>query len=259
MRSIWNGSIGFGLVTIPVKMYSGSESSRVPLDMLDSADHERIRYKRVNEKTGKEVEWKNIVKGFKTEKGYVVLEDEDFEQANIKKSKTISIEMFVDESEVAEVLYKKPYFLEPQKEGGKSYQLLLKALQKTKKLGVASFVMRNKEHLCLIGPYEEILVANMIRFQDEIRDPAELEIDVEKVNKKEVDMAISLIEQYTEPFDLTQFKDIYNEQLMKIIQQKQGGKKLKKVQFKEEVTTADKLMAKLKESIERKKSAKKAS
>jgi DNA end-binding protein Ku len=112
-------------------MYSASEDRRLDLDMLDSHDHARIRYKRVNENTGEEVEWKDIVKGFKQDHGYIVLEDEDFDQANMRKSKTLEIEAFIKEDEVAEVLYKKPYFLEPQKEGGKSYNLLRDALKKT--------------------------------------------------------------------------------------------------------------------------------
>ncbi|MDX1545249.1 MAG: Ku protein, partial [Christiangramia sp.] len=137
MRSIWNGSISFGLVSIPVKLYSGSEDRRLELDMLDRRDNARIRYKRVNEDTGKEVEWKDIVKGFKKEEGYVVLEKEDFEKANMKKSKTIDIEEFVEETEVSDLLFKKPYYLEPQKEAGKSYNLLRNALQQSGKLGVA--------------------------------------------------------------------------------------------------------------------------
>ncbi len=117
MRSIWNGSISFGLVSIPIKMYSASEDRRLELDMLDVHDNARIRYKRVNEDTGKEVAWKDIVKGFKKEDSYVVLTKEDFEQANMKKSKTIDIEEFVEEAEVNDLLFKSPYFLEPQKDG----------------------------------------------------------------------------------------------------------------------------------------------
>ena len=117
MRSIWNGSISFGLVSIPIKMYSASEDRRLELDMLDVHDNARIRYKRVNEDTGKEVAWKDIVKGFKKEDSYMVLTKEDFEQANMKKSKTIDIEEFVEEAEVNDLLFKSPYFLEPQKEG----------------------------------------------------------------------------------------------------------------------------------------------
>ena len=254
MRSIWNGSISFGLVSIPVKLYSGSEDRRIDLDMLDKNDHARIRYKRVNEDTGKEVEWKDIVKGYKKDDGYVILEKEDFDQANMKKTKTIDIEEFIDEDEVADVLFKKPYFLEPQKEGGKSYNLLLQALKKTGKLGVATFVMRQKEHLSLVGIYRDALVLHVIRFEDEIRNPGELKLTNTKVKAKEVDMAVSLIEQYTSDFDFKKYKDIYNDQLMKIIESKATGKKPKVEEYDSEPTQADDLMAKLKASLEKKKS-----
>tara|TARA_B100000953_G_scaffold112919_1_gene93010 strand:+ start:5072 stop:5845 length:774 start_codon:yes stop_codon:yes gene_type:complete len=254
MRSIWNGSISFGLVSIPVKLYSGSEDRRIDLDMLDKNDHARIRYKRVNEDTGKEVEWKDIVKGYKKDDGYVILEKEDFDQANMKKTKTIDIEEFIDEDEVADVLFKKPYFLEPQKEGGKSYNLLLQALKKTGKLGVATFVMRQKEHLSLVGIYRDALVLHVIRFEDEIRNPGELKLTKTKVKAKEVDMAVSLIEQYTSDFDFKKYKDIYNDQLMKIIESKATGKKPKVEKYDSEPTQADDLMAKLKASLEKKKS-----
>lgn len=255
MRSIWNGSISFGLVSIPVKLYSGSEDRRLELDMLDRHDNARIRYKRINEETGKEVEWKDIVKGYKQDDAYVVLEKEDFENANQKKSKTIDIEEFIEEDEVAEVLYKKPYFLEPQKEGGKSYNLLRDALKKTKKLGVATFVMRQKEHLALIGVYNKALVLHVIRFAEEIRDPSELKLPKTKVTKKEVDMAISLIEQHSTKFKLDKFKDVYNDQLMKIIKSKTSGKKIKAEEFESKPTPAKDLMAQLKASLEKKKKA----
>lgn len=253
MRSIWNGSIQFGLVSIPIKLYSGSEDRKLELDMLDKHDNARIRYKRVNEVTGEEVEWKDIVKGFKKDEKYVILEKEDFEMANMKKSKTIDIEEFIKESEVADVLFKKPYFMEPQKEGGKSYNLLRDALKKTKKLGVATFVMRQKEHLSLVGIYKDALVLHVIRFADEIRDPLDLKLPEAKVTKKEVDMAISLIDQYTTDFSFDKFKDVYNDQLMKIIKSKAKGKKSKAEKFESAPTPASDLMAQLKASLERKK------
>lgn len=253
MRSIWNGSISFGLVNIPVKLYSASEEGRLEMDMLDSTDHARIRYKRVNENTGKEVEWKDIVKGFKKGDAYIILEDEDFDMANMKKSKTIDIEAFVKESEVAEVLFKKPYFIEPQKGGGKSYNLLRDALKKTKKLGLATFVMRQKEHLSLIGVYQDILVLHVIRFSEEIRDGSSLNLPTTKITKKEVDMALSLIDQYTEKFDFVKYKNVYNEQLMKIIESKASGKKGKVKKFESKATPAKDLMAQLKASLESKK------
>ncbi len=253
MRSIWNGSIQFGLVSIPIKLYSGSEDRKLELDMLDKSDNARIRYKRVNENTGEEVEWKDIVKGYRQDDRYIVLEKEDFENANMKKSKTIDIEEFIEEKEVADVLFKKPYFLEPQKEGGKSYNLLRDALKKTKKLGVATFVMRQKEHLSLVGVYKDALVLHVIRFADEIRDPGELNLPTTKVSKKEVDMAISLIEQYTSSFSFEKFKDVYNDQLMKIIKSKSKGKKTKSEKFESNPTAATDLMAQLKASLEKKK------
>lgn len=255
MKSIWNGTLGFGLVNIPIKMYSASEDRGIDLDMLDSADHSRIRYQRVNEKTGKEVEWKNIVKGYKMDEKYIILEDEDFEQANAKKSKIVEIDAFVNEGEVADMLFKKPYFLEPQKGGGKAYNLLHTALKKTKKLGLATFVMRQKENLCLIGVYEDALVLHVIRFADEIRSPSELKISSSKTTKKEIEMAESLIKQYSEDFDLSKYKDQYNEQLIKVIKAKSKGKKSVVKKFEPENTPTKDLMAQLKASLEKRKKA----
>lgn len=256
MRSIWNGSISFGLVTIPIKMYSASEDRKLDLDMLDKNDHARIRYKRVNEVTGEEVEWKDIVKGYNKDDAYIVLTDEDFEQANMKKSKTIDIEEFIKESDVEEVLFKKPYFLEPQKDGEKSYNLLKDALKDTGKLGVATFVMRQKENLSLVGVYKNALVLHVIRFADEIRDPSDLKLPDTRISKKEVEMAKSLIEQYTTDFKFEKYKDVYNEQLMKIIKAKTTGKKPKAEKFETKPTPAKDLMAQLKASLEKKKKSK---
>lgn len=253
MRSIWNGSISFGLVSIPIKLFSGSDERALDLDMLDRHDGSRIRYKRVNEKTGKEVEWKDIVKGYKKDDKYIVLEKDDFENANMKKSKSIDIEQFISSDEVADVLFKKPYFLKPQKEGDKSYSLLRDALKKTKKLGVATFVMRQKEHLSLIGVYENALVLHIIRFEDEIKDPEDLELPKIKIGKKELDMAISLIDQYTEEFDFGKFKDVYNDQLLKIIKSKSAGKTTKAEKYEAKTTPAKDLMAQLKASLDKRK------
>ena len=253
MRSIWNGSISFGLVSIPIKMYSASENRNLDLDMLDKHDNARIRYKRVNEDTGEEVEWKDIVKGFKKDDTYIILEKQDFENANVKKSKTIDIEEFVEESEVSDMLFKNPYYLEPQKEGGKAYNLLRDALKKTGKLGVATFVMRQKENLSLIGVYQNVIVLHVIRFAEEIRDPKELKIPTSKTSEKEIAMAENLIENYTEKFDFKKYKDVYNKQLLKIIEFKASGKEIKVEKTKSEPTAAKDLMAKLKASLEQRK------
>ena len=253
MKSIWNGTLSFGLVSIPIKMYSASEGRTLDLDMLDKHDHARIRYKRVNENTGEEVEYKDIVKGFKKDDAYVILEKEDFDNANIKKSKTIDIEEFVEETEVADMLFKNPYYLEPQKEGGKAYNLLRDALKKTGKLGVATFVMRQKENLSLIGVYKNVIVLHVIRFAEEIRDTKEIKIPTSKTSDKEIAMAESLIENYTEKFKFEKYKDVYNEQLLKTIESKSSGKKIKVEKVKSEPTAAKDLMAKLKASLEKRK------
>jgi DNA end-binding protein Ku len=185
----------------------------------------------------------------------VVLENEDFERANMKKSKTIDIEEFIEADEVADVLFKKPYFLKPRKESGKSYCLLRDALQKTGKLGVATFVMRQKEHLSLVGVYENAIVLHVIRFHDELKDTGELELPEVKIKKNELDMAIKLIEQYTSEFDFSKYKDVYNDQLMRIIEARSAGKQQKPEKFVEKPTQAKDLMAQLKASLEKRKKA----
>ena len=164
MRPIWTGAIGFGLVNIPVKIYSATESSSLDLDMLDKKDHAHIKYHRVNENTGKEVPWGNIVKGYKLDNEYVILEDKDFEAASAKKTKTIEISDFVKEDEISSLYYETPYYLEPDKSGTRPYKLLLEALKKTKKVGVSTFVMRNKEALAILRPDNNVIVLNKIRF-----------------------------------------------------------------------------------------------
>src|ERR1700744_5915928 len=158
MRSIWTGAIGFGLVNIPVKLFSATQGSELDLDMLDKKDQANIKFKRVNENTGKEVAWENIVKGYKLNDRYVILTDEDFEKASPEKSKIIEIAEFVDESEIDGIYYDSAYYLEPDKSGGKAYVLLRDALHKTGKVGFGSFVLRNKESLCRVKAMEDILV-----------------------------------------------------------------------------------------------------
>src|ERR1041385_724321 len=133
MRSIWTGSVSFGLVNIPVKLYSATESSSLDLDMLDKKDHSNIRFKRVNEKTGKEVAWEDIVKGYKVDNRYVILTDEDFKKASPEKTKTIDIVEFVESEEVPPIHFESAYYLEPEKSGGKAYVLLRDSLAKSKK------------------------------------------------------------------------------------------------------------------------------
>jgi DNA end-binding protein Ku len=258
MRPIWTGAIGFGLVNIPVKIYSATQTSNLNLDMLDKADHAHIKYQRVNENTGKEVPWGNIVKGYKLDNEYVVLDDKDFETASAKKTKTIEISDFVKEEEISSIYYETPYYLEPDKSGTRPYKLLLEALIKTKKVGVSTFVMRSKEALAILRPDNNVIVLNKIRFQEEIRNPEELSLPVNtEVKPAELKMAITLIDQLTAKFDISKYKDTYNEELLKLIKAKAGGKKIKAPEMKVVHSKTKDLMDQLKASLDvkRKKSA----
>lgn len=258
MRPIWTGAIGFGLVNIPVKMYSATQTSNLDLDMLDKKDHAHIKFQRINETSGKEVSWENIVKGYKYEGDYVILDDKDFEAASAKKTKTIEISDFVKEEEISSLYYETPYYLEPDKSGTRPYALLLEALKKTKKVGVSTFVMRNKEALAILRPDKEVIVLNKIRFEEEIRDPGELQLPKNTdVKAAELKMAITLIDQLTAKFDISKYKDTYNEELLKLIKAKASGKKIKAPQLKVVHSKTKDLMDQLKASLDvkRKKSA----
>lgn len=250
MRAIWTGAIGFGLVNIPVKIFSATEQSRLDFDMLDRKDHARIRYLRVNEGTGKEVDWDNIVKGYMLDDRYVVLDDSDFEEASPEKTKMISIQSFVKEKEIDSLFFETPYYLEPQKGGQKAYKLLMQALEKTQMVGLSTFVLRNSENLAMIRAKEDVLVLNKLRFQHEIRETEELNLPGNvKISKAEMDMAIELIKRHSSPFDSAQFKDEYTEELLKIIKARASGKKSKVRKMKVSSTRSTDLMEKLKASL----------
>jgi DNA end-binding protein Ku len=255
MRAIWTGSISFGLINIPIKIYSAIESSRLDLDMLDSKDHSNIKFKRVNETTGKEVDYADIVKGYKMGDDYVVLESEDFEAADAEKTKTIDILSFTDGKEIDSIYYEQPYYLEPDKSGNKAYALLRDSLEASGKVGVTSFVMRNKEGLAVLKPYGSVIVLNRIRFMQEIRDTSDLKLPpVSKSKTKEIDMADKLIDQLTEKFDIENYKDTYTAKLLEIIKAKAKGKKPAKSKMKVVHRQSDDLMEMLKASLAEKKS-----
>jgi DNA end-binding protein Ku len=256
MRSIWTGAIGFGLVNIPVKMYSAVQDSRLDLDMLDKKDHSRIRFKRVNENTGKEVKLEDIVKGYKYDDEYVIVTDKEIENASAKKTKTINIVEFVDQDEVDSIYYEQPYYLEPDKSGARAYALLREALKKTKKCGVATYVLRNKESLGIIRPMENIIILNKIRFQQEIRDHSQIVApEKNEIKGKELDMAVALIKQLSEHFDISAFKDTFSNELMKVIEAKAKGKKIPEKKMKVVHTQTQDLMAQLKASLGQKKAS----
>src|SRR5580700_1009554 len=255
MRSIWTGAIGFGLVNIPIKLYSAVQGSELDLDMLDKKDNANIKFKRINEDTGKEVAWENIVKGYKLDDRYIVLTDEDFEKASPEQSRIIEIKEFVAETEIDGIYYETPYYLEPDKSGTKAYVLLRDALHKTGKVGFGSFVMRNKEGLCLIKPMENVLVLNRIRWAQEIRPTEELKIPDAAPKPAEMKMAMELIKQLSGPFDIAKYKDTYSEELMKLIRAKAKGVKAPKPQMRVVHSREKDLLSQLKASLQGKKKA----
>jgi DNA end-binding protein Ku len=253
MRSIWTGAIGFGLVNIPVKLYSAVQQSDLDLDMLDSKDHSNIKFKRVNEKTGKEVPWANIVRAYNYEGQYVVLDDEDFKKASPEKTKMIEIAEFVEEKEVDSIYYETPYYLEPQKGGEKAYVLLRDALKKAGKTGLSTFVLRTKESLGLIKPSGTVLILQKIRYEEEIRATEDLKVPEATPKPAELKMAITLIDQLSGKFEIAKYKDTYAQELMKLIEAKAKGKKLPTPTMKVVHSTSKDLMEQLKASLETKK------
>lgn len=253
MRSIWTGSIGFGLVNIPVKLFSATESSDLDLDMLDKKDHSNIRFKRVNEKTGKEVSYDNIVRAYNLDGNYVVLSDEDFKKASPEKTKTIEIAEFIDEKEIDSVYFDTPYYLEPQKAGSKAYILLRDALKKSGKAGLANFVLRSKESLALLKTSGNILILQKLRYSEEIRKTTDLNIPTTTVKPAELKMAISLIDQLTGKFDIDQYKDSYSSELMKLIKAKAKGKTIEKPKMRVVHSKSDDLLDQLKASLSNRK------
>ncbi|MEO6549551.1 MAG: Ku protein [Ferruginibacter sp.] len=253
MKAIWTGSIGFGLVNIPIKLYSAIQSSRLDFDMLDKKDLANIRFKRVNEKSNKEVTWENIVKGYMLDGKYVVLDDKDFAKAAPEKSEHIEITQFVDENEIDSIYFETPYYLQPDKSGTRAYALLKEALIKAGKVGLGSFVMRQREHFCIIRAKDDLLILNRLRFQHEIKATEELNLPAAKSKPEEVKMAVTLIEQLTKPFNPQSFKDEYTDRLLKIINSKAKGKSVPFKPLKVVHSNSQDLMEQLQASLSAKK------
>jgi DNA end-binding protein Ku len=253
MHPIWSGTVSFGLINIPVRLYSASEIREINFDMLHKEDLAPIRYARICTADGKEIPYKDIVKGYQYQKGdYVVLLDKDFERASLQRSKTMQIHNFTYESEIDPIYYDKPYFLEPDKDAAKAYSLLRDALKQSEKVAIVSYVLRNREHIGIVKPYEDMLLLNQLRYQSEIRDWGSLSIPEKHTTHKEVEMAIKLIDQLTGSFNPDDFKDNYVQELKVIIQEKLKGVKPKKREAEKELklTPAKDIMAQLKASLE---------
>lgn len=253
MRALWSGTLGFGLINIPIKLYSATQEHGINFDMLHKKDLSPIRFARICKSDGKEIPYKDIVKGYQYQKGdYVVLVEEDFKRANVKKTKSVEIIDFVDEKEIDPIYYEKPYYLEPGKGADKAYVLLREALKKSKKVGIARFVFHNREHIGVIKPHGNMIILEQLRYQAEIRKPSELHIpESAKTATQEVTMALKLIEQLSAHFHPEEYHDTYTEELKEIIEEKAKGKKHRPVKEKEpKVTDVKDIMRMLKESLE---------
>ena len=235
-RSIWKGSISFGLVSIPVALYSTEAKEKLSFRLLDRRDLNPVRYRRVNEKSGKEVPWDDIVKGYEYEKSeFVVLSDADFERANVEATQTIAIAEFVDAAKISPVYFDQPYYLAPLKHGEKGYALLREAMRRTGKAGIARMVLRSREYLTALVVHGNVLVANLLRFPHDLRPVNSLDVpgkDLKqlKVSEREITMAEQLIETMEDSWDPNEYHEQYYEDLMKIIDAKIKSGKSKTIE-----------------------------
>jgi DNA end-binding protein Ku len=249
-RAIWSGAISFGLINIPVKLQSAVQDDNIDFDMLSKDDLAPIRYARIDSKTGEEVSYKDIVKGFQYAKGkYVVVTDEDFEKARPHIAKNIDIIQFVKEEEIDPIYYEKPYYIVPAKGSEKTYKLLLKALDETKTVGLAEFMLRNRAHICVLKNHEGVLLLNQLRYHEEVRDLPDVKTAAERITPKEIQLATKLINQLTESFNPAAFKDTYIAELKKVIKAKAAGKDIHIAEPRKVPADVRDLMEVLKESL----------
>lgn len=264
MRAIWKGAISFGLVNIPIGLYSATRREDLKFKLLRGSDMSPVSYKRVAEADGKEVQWGEIVKGYEYEKGkFIVLKDEDFKRVDIEATQTVEITDFVEIMEVNPMFFSKPYFMEPEKGGDKAFVLLREALRETGKIGIAKVVIKTRQYLAAVKPQGKGLVLELMHFADEIIDESEFKIpETKDIGKKEIAMAKQLIESMTGEWDPEKYKDDYREALLEVIEEKveSGGKALpagKEVRGRKATNVID-LVAVLQKSLDETTGKKKA-
>jgi DNA end-binding protein Ku len=254
--AIWTGAIAFGLINIPVKLVSAVRSHDLSFRMLAKGTSEKdvspVTFSRISKKTGKEVPWSDVVKGYEYEKEkFVVLSDEDFEKAALATTKTFEIQGFTPSEQVDPRYFEKPYYLIPQKGGEKAYALLRDAMRKTGTLGIGTITLRQKQYLASIKPVGEAVVLDLMRFADEVLEPTEYRFpEGLEFHPKELQMAEQLIENLSEDFHPEKYEDEYKANLEKIIAAKMNGKSVELAEAAEpEMTGVFDLMAKLEESL----------
>ena len=249
MRAIWTGVISFGLVSVPVRMFTATESKELRFHFLDRRDMSPIGYEKVSKGTGEPVPSDEIIRGFEIEKGqYVEIEDDDLDRLDIELTHSIDICDFVSLEEIDPIFFRKAYYLLPQDGAEKPYRLLVRALDETGKVGIAKVVIRNKQHLACMRAYDGRLVLETMYYADEIRRPDAVDGDAQ-VRAPEVEMARALVENLSEPFDPEKYHDNYRKELLDLIKAKAKGRKLPEPQEAEDDQVVD-LMAALRESVE---------
>jgi DNA end-binding protein Ku len=252
MRAIWSGTISFGLVSVPVRMFPATESKELRFHFLDKRDLSPIAYEKVRRDDREPVDPDEIVRGFEIEKGrYVPLEDEDLDRLDIELTHSIDIYAFVDLDEIDPVFFRKAYYLLPDKGAEKPYGLLVRALEETGKIGIAKVVIRNKQHLAALRPYKGVLLLETMYYADEVRRPEALDGDVAKpkLQQAEVELAKSLVENLSDTFDPEKYDDTYRKELLDLIRAKAEGQPLPEPAQEQGGEVID-LMAALRESVE---------
>jgi DNA end-binding protein Ku len=253
-RSIWSGAISFGLVNVPVKVYSAVSSKTVRFNQLNGKTGTRIAQKRVDPETGEEVAYEDLVKGYElTKDRYVVITPEELDAVQPEKTRSIDIEDFVDLHEIDPVYYSHPYWLVPGQGAEKPYALLLKAMEESEKVAIARVVLRNKEHLVALRPSGGGLMMETMNFHDEVVTGADLDeladLDTSKATAREVKMAQQLIDSLTTEFDPTQYKDTYRDAVLELVERKANGEEIAVQPEAEEPAKVPDLMAALEASL----------
>ena len=249
-RAIWSGTISFGLVSVPIRMFPATQSQELRFHFLDRRDLTPIGYDKVRKDTGESVPSDEIVRGFEIDRGrYVPIEDEDLDRLDIELTHSIDICDFVALDEIDPIYFRKAYYLAPQDGAEKPYRLLVRALEETGKVGIAKVVIRNKQHLAALRAHDRVLILETMYYADEIREPVSVD-GKGKLSDAEVEMAKSLVENLSDAFKPDKYDDNYRKELLQLIRKKAKGQKLPEPQEEEDAEVVD-LMAALRESVDR--------
>ena len=253
-RAIWSGAISFGLVNVPIKMYSATQPKTVRFHQLSGKTGARIRQKRVDPSTDEEVAYEDIVKGYEvTPDSYVVIQPEELDALDPKATRTIDIEEFVDLEEIDPIYYDHSYYLAPASGGAKAYRLLLDAMKEAGKVGIGRVVIRSKQQLCALRPTGEVLTLTTMLWGDEVLSPNRLDelesVDEAEASDRELKMAEQLIESLSADFEPDKFHDEYRQQVLDLIERKAAGEEIAVQPEAEEPSAAPDLMAALEASL----------